>query len=735
MQIARRRAHGLMLLDIAAISGAVALALLFPLLLNHRFYFADDYQTYFLPMFVEIGRQLHAGVFPLVTDRIWHGGAILAEFQYAVLNPVCLLLYLTLDLFTDLAWAGAYYAIVHYAILAAGAYLLGVSIGLRRPESAVAAVLACSSTWLLYWGAQSWIPALVSISWVPCCLAALHRVYHDPRWLPAGSLATAMPLLSGWPFTTASLLILLAIALCVAGVGRAPLSRLGLVALAAVLGAGLALPAIVPTEIYLRHSPRAAAMLSDLGWQASLQGLLTVGLPSFFGPWFGFEGKLRFYAPSFLYLGWFVPLVIANARNGSRWLPETPLLAVGAVVFAILSISPGLLQLRWTFRFIPFLHLIVAILVACLLGAERAGGEAPQWRFAPTAAAIAIPFAIAATALPGTLPLDLMFAALAGVLAWLVTQAQARRKSAHVYALMLGGQAVFLALIVTTSPANTALPQWNPPTERPPVAGGGGASELALFKPTTFLILDRDYWRRLAVGNRGLLDGRTTINGYTPIGMRGLDAALCFNYISGSCPAVAEKLFERDATTGLALIDLLRVSRVVAERGDYADRFRTLAADRGWSEAAHSEATQTFSRRTPLTGDDSVAWASPGITAGAGAGNAQRRTLRIETASGFAGGELILAMPWYPGYAAELDGRALPVSGYRDMLVAVALPAGAHGTLVVCYWPAGLTAGLVGAALAATLLLILSIALFARAAARSAQALPESGATGLRRPR
>jgi hypothetical protein len=47
-----------------------------------------------MPDFREIARLLGQGHFPLVSDRLWNGGAFLQEHQLAVFNPVSMLLYL-----------------------------------------------------------------------------------------------------------------------------------------------------------------------------------------------------------------------------------------------------------------------------------------------------------------------------------------------------------------------------------------------------------------------------------------------------------------------------------------------------------------------------------------------------------------------------------------------------------------------------------------------------------------
>ncbi|HEY2480572.1 MAG TPA: hypothetical protein VGI30_00050, partial [Caulobacteraceae bacterium] len=80
-----------------ALAAALAtLAAAAALLVSPRYFFTDDYTTQFIPVFREIARLVGQGHFPLITDRIWQGGALVQEYQYAVFNPVSMILYLLL---------------------------------------------------------------------------------------------------------------------------------------------------------------------------------------------------------------------------------------------------------------------------------------------------------------------------------------------------------------------------------------------------------------------------------------------------------------------------------------------------------------------------------------------------------------------------------------------------------------------------------------------------------------
>ena len=55
---------------------------------------------------------------------------------------------------------------------------------------------------------------------------------------------------------------------------------------------------------------------------------------------------------------------------------------------------------------------------------------------------------------------------------------------------------------------------------------------------------------------------------------------------------------------------------------------------------------------------------------------------------------MVFARPWFPGYHAVCNGKAVPVEVYDLFLPAVRLPAGTNGQVVLEYWPTSLTIGL-----------------------------------------
>jgi len=188
----------------AAVAVAAAAAALF---VSPRYFFTDDYTTQFVPVFREVARLLGQGHFPLITDRIWQGGALVQEYQYAVFNPVSVLLYVGLGGLDDLRVFAATFSLIHIFILAAGAYFVCRILGCDRRHAFLAAVLTPLSDWIFFWGATDWIPGLVSMAWIVWAWGFLILTFRRPVFMPAAAIAVALTITSGWPFADLALLV------------------------------------------------------------------------------------------------------------------------------------------------------------------------------------------------------------------------------------------------------------------------------------------------------------------------------------------------------------------------------------------------------------------------------------------------------------------------------------------------------------------------------------------------
>lgn len=673
---------------------AVATAAI-PLVHTPTFYFTDDYQAYFMPGFLEIARLIKAGELPFLSPRLFQGGAFLAEYQYALFNPVSLLLYLVLDGFGRLDHAASVFALVHVGLLAGGTYALARVVGVSRAAAVLAGLTAATSGWIIYWGAITWIPGLVSTAWLSWAAAALIRAYRTPGFVPMAAGAVYLTIASGWPFSDAALVAGLGTGLPLAFLaGRAwrPCAR---IALAAGLGGLLAAPAWMPLAAAIGTSSRQPEVLFHDMLSTPLAVLLAMGVPVWPETWLGFDGLKMHVGPPAQYVSWWVPAALINAsrvRLNEREGRGVAVLLAVTVVIALLAISPGVSQLRWPFRFLPYVQVGCTIVAAWFATRDR-------WAPGRTLTLILIGGAVALARDPDLLTLQLLLTALVAVAAVLALRAEGTMR----LTIIAASHTVVFAILTTIMPVNDQVGTWPAPMER------SAYRAPALHPGDTMLVLhDPDYHRtpmaprvwdalftELPHSNTPLLTGAAVVGGYSPMPMRGF-RAVCMWRGGATCPEAAERLTRPDPATGASTLDLARVVRVAVERGPRADGFAAVAGP-GWARRS-GMAAELFERvggGSVLPGTLSAGPAGFSVTAAAEGASSGRYGVASP-----GGGRVVWARAWYPGYAASWNGAPLRVEIVNDFLLSAVIPAGA-GVLSLRYVPAGLLPGLALSALAA----------------------------------
>ncbi len=673
-----------------------------PAIRDPLFYFQDDFQIQFMPMFGEIARLLKSGELPFLTDRIWHGGAILGEYQFAVFNPVSLGAYLVIDEVDQLDRAATLFVLIHIALLAGGLYMLARGLGADPLASLMAAVVGGTSSWLIYWGATTWVPALVGSTWFTWALWGLLRAYRDGRWVIPAALLSYMVLVSGWPYANVALIVALVIALPILfyiEVQFTPCFRVILAFGSALL---LAAPALFPVLAFLGESVR----VEDLPiWRTSLDGMvMALGIPIFPDLWQVWDGSYKVVAsPPIYYLSWFVPLVLVNAFVQRSMYPsstkKTVLLPIIAA-FAILCLAPALWHFRYAFRFLPYYHFAIALLVALLVSEQRQSNNETMWRLWPTGVALTVSFSIAIANAPELWRIQVQIALSFALAALIVMWCQWRRVINWPALLVASHVLLFVALTAIT-PSNSLVSDWRPPLGRAEidVQQANGARTFALYPAlgqTETLFggmrkLPRDYWDTVAPGNTALYRRTQTVNGYTPMSQRGFVENFCLGLRGTTCSEGPSKVLAVDPQTSLSYLDLTGVERVVAIRGSYSTKF-VEHAGRGWTVIDQTELADIYERTTPqrrvgniVQWPDGAQILNPDVTV---------HSESYDIGAGPLGGRVIVARAWYPGLRARLDGIEIAVEPIAGLVPSVVLPAGAHGELVIDYWPAGLTAGL-----------------------------------------
>ncbi|HEY1447562.1 MAG TPA: hypothetical protein VGF33_03430 [Caulobacteraceae bacterium] len=677
------------------------------LIVSPSFFLTDDYITYFAPGFHEIARLIVHGQAPLLTDRLWNGGDLLREYQYAVFNPVSLLLYLVIGGIGDLSAGAAIYSLTHIAILAAGAYALCRSLGCLPRHAFLAGAVAPLSDWVFFWGATNWIPALVSLAWLSWAWALLVLAWRKRAFAPAAAIAVALTLLSGWPFADFALLISASVAFRVLFVGglSGRLRHAAWPVMALLGGSLLAMPALLPLEFYVAFAHRPAV---EGGWAADLTGLLEFGMPLVQVRWGSFSvAEYETVRQPIVYAAWFAPLALAGANWRSLAADRRVWIVLGsALAFAALSMISHVGLLRWMFRLMPYYQL--ALIVTAAMALTTADEENLVWKFDPLALVIAAEVWLALSQARSLALIYLGIAYAFGTLAWVSTRFGGRR-DARWTAMALAASVGVFALTVWNL-AKDGYPQY-PRAWKPPVAAPGPISA-EMAGPERLPIVHRlanadpghGFWSTYRIENTALYWPGASISGYSPVLSPTYANLQCAIRLEDRCDDVIDFATAPLAPTGRNLLDLTGVGEVVVEKSADAARFAAQSGP-GWTRITGAAGETRFVRSSR---EAQVTWASSGAT-----GLTRKAALtRLEVDARNdvpSTGKLIIARAWYPAWHAMLDGRPVPARPLDGMLISVDLPPKSEGRLVLSFWPAGLTLGIILAMLGAAMVAAASL--------------------------
>ncbi len=706
---------GFLAAAIAVAAAAVAL------IASPRFFFTDDYTTQFIPVFREIARLLAQGQFPLITDRVWLGGALVQEYQYAVFNPVSMALYALLNRVDDLPAYAALFSLVHIAILAGGTFFTCRVLGCARRHAFLAAVLMPLSDWTFFWGATDWIPGLVSMAWLAWAWGFLILTWRRPAFAPAAAAAVALTILAGWPFADLALLlsILVAARVFLASQPREHLRPAAWVTLALGAGGLISAPAVLPLELYSHWVARPAV---DGGWAMDLSGLLEFGMPFVQAHWGTFSAaSLDAVREPTVYAAWFAPLALASA-NWRRLLSNRAVWVVlgSGLAFAALSMVSHIGLLRWMFRLLPYYQFAILVLVAMAL--TKADEDGQSWNFDRLALVIAVEVWLAFAQAHNLAFVYLGVAYAIGILAWISTRFKGRRDARWTaFALATSLGLFWITLWTTVVGGQPRYPQtWTPPAHS--AAQAGGPTRYALVHELTQAAdPGAAFWTSYRPLNISLEQPGASIVGYSSMLSQSLGELFCQTASGTACGVLVAHATAPVRPTGRSLIDLMGVDQVVIQHPADAAKFAAWAGS-AWTEARGPAGEWRFDRVRPL---GLTTWASPSAAAIVQSSSPARITAQARNDAPTPA-TIVLARAWYPGWSARLNGVPLVTRPLAGVLVSVQLPPHSAGRLEVTFWPAGLTAGLVLAAIGA--LLIALAALFPRLidglTAKLAAALP-----------
>ena len=658
----------------------------------------DDYELSVMPVFADVARSWSEGHWPLLSPYSWVCGNLAGEFQYGTfslfVNAAIILIWKFPLTFPQQAAA---LSIIHLFVLAIGVFLLARDRRFSIPFSVFVALVASLNGWIICWGATDWFGALGAFTWLPWAWWGAERALDGQRtkWRFLWPTPFVYLLVTGgFPYTVLMLLLLIA-CLSIKSLGQTRGIRSILPMLFGVaLGFGLSAPAWLAILDLVQGSARELQPASA-HWQwlvppAALPGLV---LPSWTVSWTDFSSRLTPRSAAELACGLVAPaaLIAGFVGRGRTLIRQIKWELILLVLVLALAMLPTAGLFRWSFRWLPFVHLVLAICAAEALRV-RPGSPIPATTALALVVLTAIAMSIFRTGGPYAFPLMWIFLGLAAV--WSFSELFLRDSEFQKWA---PAAITFLALLATYLyiPPNGGVPKYNLSQE--------------LLKPSPLdprrLYLSIYPWAELTyrVENKSqpigqiVRPGSTSmwarlhfINGYSPIRPAGVAREFATTIHGEINPAMGDYLLNYQAGEGGELT-LLGVDGIVVAR-----EINTVPQPGSeWQLVVSTDEGRVFHRRgAPLARVRSVTsidsrpneqFVSATISRINDSRN--RVELDVDVPSGDRPALLTFSRPYFRGYEARLENQRLAATSYRGLLPIVEVPAGSHGRLTLTYRP------------------------------------------------
>ena len=673
---------------------------LFILLRRSRYFFTDDKIADAIPKAFDIGRMLRQGEIPWLSTNIMNGGAYAIEYQYAVFNPVRLLINFTLPSFNDYAVAAWFMIAVYLAIIGVAGFMLGRNLGLRNAESLTLSTVIALGFYSIYWNASSWFVTFAGFSWLVCGFAFLAGLVHGDKVranLIGLFLAYYLCLTAGRPAAVVALAIASVIVLIHLFFIRKNYSS-GYCLLAVGIAASLcASPALLPLFSVAEIGTRSASFSNKNNFLvAPLDGLIAFSDPTYAAFFRSYGGYHLQKAPSF-YAAWFLlPLFciigfsIEKLKNSGAWI-----WAALALIFAVVAMGPERAGfLRYPLRYVPYFQLCLTAFL--LFSLNKCGFKITRSRIWLLSLLLLLQCIHSIQSRPAKAGIIILATLIIAALSYTLIL---RIKKHLNLGMFLYISSLLILVIIFLIHKNGRGHDWGFPEDASLTAPlGKGEGNYTFYyggyvnsqaKPNPHL--------EYRIATTGMLAGDRTINGYTPVGHKGFRSILNIsdqgNFRHKS--KIAKKLFLRDSHTGLTHAELMRVDRIITLAGSrWKDTNKYLPNI--FKQVRKTKHTRIFDYNGSYSLPGLVSWVSDktqiAVTPDCEFKHSRECVQLIQTP--VQGGEIIFARLWFPGYKAYLDDQELEVSAHKSFWVKVDLPPSAQGKLVLQYAPPGLKLGL-----------------------------------------
>ena len=707
---------------------------------NPLVFWNDDYELSVLPVFADVARSWSEGHWPILSPYSWVCGNLAGEFQYGTfsvfINAAVILIWKFPLTFPQQAAA---LSIAHLFVLAMGAFLLARDRRLSIPLSVFVALVAALNGWIICWGATDWFGALGAFTWLPWVWWGAERALDQQRtkwrflW-PAPFVYLVVT--GGFPYTVLMMLLLIAW-LAIKAMWERPQSRdsrdtkvsptLAVLPMlfGVALGFGLSAPAWLAI-LDLVHGSARELQSPAAHWQwlvppSALPGLI---LPCWTVNWADFSSRYLPHTATELACGLVAPAALIGGFlwRGRIVASQIKWELVLLLVVLLLSMLPTAGLFRWSFRWLPFFHLVLAICAAEVLQMTPRSATV-----ATTALGLVVLTAIAMFILRATgtcaFPLTWILVGLAGI--WWLATLWLRDSEFQKWGPVV---ITFLAFLATyfCIPTNCGVPTYNFSQELlKPAPLDARRLYLSIYPwaELTYCVANKPepVGQTLRPGSTSMWAGLHCINGYSPIRAAGVAREFAATIHGEINPEVGDYLLNHQAGEDGELASLGVDGIVVAREIDLVPQ-----PSSEWQLVVSTDEGRVFHRRgVPFARVRSVNSIDSrpneqfvAATISQIDNSRNRVGVDVDVPNGDRPALLTFSRPYFRGYQARLGDQQLAVTSYRGLFPVVEIPAGTHGRLTLAYRPYWLIWG-GGAAIACALVIALSlVAVIARRYAR-----------------
>lgn len=662
--------------------GVTLVLALVPLLFAPSYYFIDDTAGGAYGQWYELGQQLRAGHWPMLSLSSWMAGNHLVEGQWGLYNPVVWAISL---LTTVIPYPSVVATVVKLVFLGAGAvgvHLLARTYGARPSFATLAGVSAAVAGWTFRLDATAWVTNLEVWTYFPWVMAATRLFMYRRRWawvaIVSGLLLVTVGYIQGTLMLVAMFLGL-AVEAAVLRRWRA-LGRMVLMGIPmGLMAMTVYLPGVLSSDVTVR-----ADKVDNTGYMTlTLNGLAVSwapnGRPDLAG-WWG-----RYPRVPYTYIAWFLPLALL--ASGRRLAPLVPKVT-GAVAFLVLAaglaIGPSELgPLRFPIRSMPWVAMMLLLFVALVLS-RAVDWSGARRRLPLVIGAGALAFWMSYSAVTRTWATQVVWGAvvLVALTSWVLLQASARPGRRRALRLALVAVTACASVVQTVAIAadaaefgNTGFPR-RLSTYQHAVEGARG--DFVAEGDPEGLDTRHSFWEETLWGSTWYLADIDAMNAYSPTGYLSFNLDLCLNpYYGTTCDDLTDRLFAKDPTTGVPLADLLGIDsiQILAVRNHPLQQVEAMRPPAGWEVTDTDVSSVTWARTGAIAKAGGPTWHTPGMDVRVtDSSETHVRMVAHDVPPG--GGRIVLSRLDWPGYTVTGARHGSPL---RDYLLTVDVPASAEG--------------------------------------------------------